>query len=404
MGTAQFTALLLTLLIANLTYASNDNTVILLSWDGMRHDFLDLGDFPALKRIEREGIRAGRLTPVSPSNTFPGHVSLATGTTPEVHGIIDNVFYDRDRGMYAYSGDASWLNAEPLWIAAERQGVKTATYFWVGSESDWRGQGTSYRIEPFDGNRPESEKVDQYIEWLDLPESERPKLIVSYWRGADSVAHMKGPDHPDVVEIIREQDAELSRLLSALDSRDLWSTTTIIIVSDHGMTEVNESVSVKQSTEDAGFEVRITGGSSRRHIFLSNETDREGVLAVLNKQANIKIYQNDNLPESMYTPNRTGDIVITTEAPNTFSGADTLFQKAIVALAPLLGWKHGAHGFNPDLPDMGGIFLAKGRGVQAGREMPVVHQLDVAPTVTKLLGIGKPKHAIREGLNLSDAP
>ena len=74
------------------------NLVILLSWDGMRHDFPERGSYPALRRIEAEGIRAGRLTPVYLSNTFPGHVSLATGAEPNVHGIVDNVFYDRARG------------------------------------------------------------------------------------------------------------------------------------------------------------------------------------------------------------------------------------------------------------------------------------------------------------------
>ena len=114
-------------LCVSLSTFANDNIVILLSWDGMRHDFPDRGNFPALKRIEQEGIRANRLTPVYLSNTFPGHVSLATGAEPNVHGIVDNVFFDREKGLYAYSSEADWLTAEPLWIAAERQGIKTAT-------------------------------------------------------------------------------------------------------------------------------------------------------------------------------------------------------------------------------------------------------------------------------------
>ena len=72
------------------------------------------------------------------------------GGEPRLEGL------DQERGRYAYSGDASWIEAEPLWIASERQGVKTATYFWVGSESDWQGLGTSYRMAPFDGRRPEA--------------------------------------------------------------------------------------------------------------------------------------------------------------------------------------------------------------------------------------------------------
>ena len=75
----------------------SDATVIVVSMDGVRHDYLDRAPFPAFGRIAREGLRAARLVPVYPSNTFPGHVSLATGATPAVHGIVDNRFWDRER-------------------------------------------------------------------------------------------------------------------------------------------------------------------------------------------------------------------------------------------------------------------------------------------------------------------
>jgi predicted AlkP superfamily pyrophosphatase or phosphodiesterase len=95
----------------------------------VRHDHPDSADVPALSRMAREGVRAGRLVPVFPSNTFPTHVSLATGTYPDRHGIVDNHFVDRDRGRYRMSSEADWIEAEPLWIAAQRQGVPVATYF-----------------------------------------------------------------------------------------------------------------------------------------------------------------------------------------------------------------------------------------------------------------------------------
>jgi hypothetical protein len=42
---------------------------------------------------------------------------------------------------------------------------------------------------------------------------------------------------------------------------------------------------------------------------------------------------------------------------------------------------------------MGGIFLAVGRGVAAAVALPTVRAIDVAPTVSHLLGIGPPAHA-----------
>ena len=111
-----------------------------------------------------------RLLPVFPTSTFPNHVSLATGAHVDRHGIVGNVFFDPRHGLYRYSSEASWIEAEPVWVSAERQGVRTASFFWVGSESDWRGTGTTYRRAPFDSGIPEAAKVDQILAWLDLPE------------------------------------------------------------------------------------------------------------------------------------------------------------------------------------------------------------------------------------------
>ena len=56
-----------------------------------------------------EGLRAERFVPVFPANTFPAHVSLATGTYVDRHGIVGNVFRDLERGRFSYSNDASWI-------------------------------------------------------------------------------------------------------------------------------------------------------------------------------------------------------------------------------------------------------------------------------------------------------
>ena len=172
--------------------------VIVLSWDGMRHDYDSRGHFPGLARMATQGVKAQRLRAVVPSNTFPGHVSMATGTYPDRHGIVDNRFFDRERGQYSYSSDADWLQAEPLWIAAERQGVPAATYFWVGSESAWHGQRTRYRIAPFDGARPEALKVEQILAWLELPEETRPRHSRTPGHGCPRLpAHQRDRDtHP----------------------------------------------------------------------------------------------------------------------------------------------------------------------------------------------------------------
>ena len=369
--------------------------VIVLSWDGMRHDFPDLGTYPGLQKLEKQGIRAEALIPVYPSNTFPGHLTLATGAEPEVHGIVDNKFLDRKKGSYSYGGDARWIDAEPIWIAAERQGIRSAIYFWVGSATDWRGQASTYRVTPFDGNIPEADKVNKIIAWLDLAAAERPQLIMSYWRGADAVAHKYGPNHNKVSEVIGTQDKQLRRLLNAIDARRLWHRTTLILVSDHGMTEVYKSAEIKTALADSGISSRVFGGSSLQHVFVDDAAHIDAVYELLSKQPNVKAYRGNNLPDRFHFahPDRTGDIIVTVEPPFTLNRPESLKDKAIKIISRLSGRSKGGHGYNPRLADMQGIFYAMGRGVDANKSLGKVYQLDVAPTIANLLGINPPRQS-----------
>ena len=359
-------------------------TVIVLSWDGIRWDYPDRASFPGLKKMEVEGAR-GKLTAIYPSKTFPTHVSMATGTYPDRHGIMDNSFWDPETELPYMVGQADWIQAEPLWIAAERQGVKTATYFWVGSESDWHGQGTSFRKTPFDGRRPESEKVAQYLSWLDLPESERPHLIMGYWAGADTVGHQSGPDHPAVVKQLAAQDQELQQLLQGLTGRDLWDSTTLIIVSDHGMIEVSETVDVHAALTDAGIDARVNG-SSVAQIFLQDAAETAQAKRVLDQFATkypMQVYTRDDLPPvwRLKHATRTGDLVVTVEAP---------YQIVPKALQFRFAGVNGSHGFDPDLPELKAAMFALGRGVKTSANIVDVHQIELAATVAALLGIDPP--------------
>lgn len=375
--------------------AAGSGTVVLISMDGVRHDFLDATSLPALERMQREGARAERLIPVYPSNTFPGHVSVATGTWPDVHGIIDNHFEDAEHGVYRYSGDANWIEAEPLWAAAERQGLPAATYFWVGSETDWNGIGARHRMTPFDPNRPETEKAGQILRWLRLPwrhqprlpEAERPRLIMSYWAGVDSVAHRKGPADPAVSEQLRLQDAALGQLLAGIDAMDLWRTLTLLVVSDHGMTATGELIDAAAALADAGVKARVLG-SAVANVYLEDAQDLEAATAALTGLNNVRVRHRADVPATwrLRHDGRTGDLVATTVPPFVLSPP----SNPLCALMPSRCLSPGGHGYPPDHPHMGGILLALGRGVQAGTRLPPAHQTDIAATVARLLGMAPP--------------
>ncbi len=369
--------------------------VIVLSWDGVRHDYLDRADFPALKRIEQQGIRAERLNPVFPSSTFPNHVALATGTHADRHGIVNNVFRDSKRGMYSYSKEADWLDAEPIWSAAERQGVRAATFFWVGSETDWHGTGATLRKTPFDGDIGEAAKVDQILAWLDLPDAQRPRLIMAWWHGTDGVGHVKGPNHPGIVEQLAEQDSHLARLLAGIDERNIWDDTTLMIVSDHGMTEVNQVIEVRDPLKNAGIDADVIPAAATATVFLKDPATKRDALRVLREIPEVAVYAAEDLPAELRIrhPTRNGDLMLITTPPRTFFQPGMLRSVGIYVAGILLDWKPGMHGYATDHPDMGAILLSMGRGVPKGVRIGAVDNIHVAPTIAKLLGIAPPAQA-----------
>jgi len=386
------------------------STVILLSLDGVRHDYLarDRESLPALTRMAREGARAEALVPVFPASTFPNHVSLATGTYADRHGIVANRFFDPagpDGGPaeFDYSNDASWIEAEPLWAAAERQGVRAATFFWVGSETVWHGVAASHRRAPFDASVPESAKVDQILAWLDLPSGQRPRLILSWWHGADGAGHRFGPDADETRRQLAGQDAELARLLAALDARGAWASTTLVVVSDHGMVALNERLDAQAPLRELGIQARVVAGGSFAHVFLEDKSQREEARAVLDAQAGVRAYASDALPPALrYAhPRRVGDVVALTDPPRFFGRPGTL-RDAQFRFSRLLGRSRGGHGYDPARsPRMNGIFLALGRGVVTGARPGRVRAIDVAPTLAALLGIEPPRHSEGEPVLLS---
>jgi len=359
-------------------------TVVLISMDGTRPADLDEVELPALTRMAREGARADRLVPVYPANTFPNHVTLVTGVSPERHGIVNNVFVDPERGRYRYDGDPTWLEAEPLWSILAAHGMTSAAYYWVGSEGAWRSGRGPADWRPFSTRTRESEKVDQILKWLDRPEAERPSLVTVWFHGADGAAHRHGPGAPEVAETLRVQDAQLGRLFGALDAQGRWGETTVIVVSDHGMTRVEHTVDLAGALDEADIAAQVHGGGGFATVTLDDaDGDLEHAVAVA-RGLGLEAWARGEGPPGLESRNpRFGDLVVMAPLGTAISAEGLLGRLR----AALMG---GGHGYRPDEPAMGGIFLTLGRGVGAGFDPGEVRALDVAPTVLTLLGLPVP--------------
>ncbi len=376
-----------------------DPGVILLSFDGTRPaDVLDAG-LPGFDELSRRGVAAELLVPVFPTNTFPNHVTFATGVWPDVHGIVNNVFVDPERGLFRYADDPSWILVEPIWSWLARHGVVSASYHWVGSEGPWRSGRGPLHWRPFDAGTPAAEKLEQVLAWLDEPDpARRPRFVTAWLRGADHAGHEHGPGSEAVRRDLRSQDAALSALVHGLERRGLLASTTLLVVSDHGMAPVTHRVDLQAALDAEGLRVRVFGGGGFATLRAEGDAERkrpkgapsdkrpkgapselERALGVA-RELGLEAWPRSAAPAELRVGQpRFGDAVV-------LAPLGTAIVDASAERPPLAG----SHGYRPELAAMGGLFLALGRGASAGVRTGPVQAVDVAPTVLALLGVPQP--------------
>lgn len=223
--------------------------LVLVSIDGFRHDYFDrrldgsagrgAGGYaaPTLRKLASRGVRAS-MQPVFPSKTFPNHNSIATGLLPAWSGIVGNVMFDerRRKWFHVSLADPEWWKGEPVWRTLQRAGRKTGTVFWPGSDVPGR---TADAFWSYNGSTPYADRVDRVVDLLtgSAPELAGHPVDFStlYFESVDHAGHKHGPDSPEVTAAIAEVDSALSLLLERVPSLN------IVVVSDHGMSSVNEA-------------------------------------------------------------------------------------------------------------------------------------------------------------------
>jgi len=218
-------------------------TVILISLDGFRYDYLDKYSPPTLNALARNGVRAKWMIPSFPTKTFPNHYTLATGLYPQNHGIVENNVYDFGEIFFMSKFDEvvnpRWWWGEPVWVTAEKQGQRAASYFFVGSGTEIQGKTPSI-FRHYNGDVPNTMRVDKVLSWLDLPIEQRPTMITMYFSHTDDVGHAFGPDAEETKYAVLEVDEHIARLMNGLRARKIDKKVNVIIVSDHGMAAVDQ--------------------------------------------------------------------------------------------------------------------------------------------------------------------
>lgn len=342
--------------------------LILISIDGFRADYLDRGITPNLKALAETGASAA-MRPSFPSLTFPNHYALVTGKRPDDNGIVNNTMRDPARpGAVFKLSDAMqvadrfwWDEAVPFWVSAEQAGIKTGTMFWPGSEAAIHGVRPS-RWLPFDKSLSSLQRVDQILRWFDLPAAERPQAFTLYFDEVDTAGHHYGPDSAEVNAAATHVDTAIGRLRAGLSVRGLAARTNLIIVADHGMAAVaeNRGIFLDELLPRQQYEL-ITAGTV---LGVNPKPGFESAVdaALITPHPHMQCWHKANIPERLhYGKNpRVAEIICAAEV-GWVIGTDR---------ARGIGYKGGAHGYDPASPEMQALFIANGPAIKPGIKLP----------------------------------
>lgn len=370
---------------------SLSNYSILISFDGFRWDYANRGITPTLDSLSAHGVSALSLQPSFPTKTFPNHYTIVTGLYPQNHGIISNNMYDPVYNEYFALGkrdaveNSRWYKGEAIWETAKKQGLITASYFWPGSEVNIEYRRPDY-FHYYDHNRLYSDRIKGIIEWLQLPYNERPKFITVYFDAADTDGHKYGPDSEGINNTIMRLDTLLNTLLIKLDDIGLKDSTNIIIVSDHGMTEISDKRIINVDEIISGFMYSIIDDGPFMLIYPGANDKRKIYNLLKENENNYKVYFNDELPEHFYLAGShlLSEIIVISKP------GWSLVTNKIMERRKNVNSGLGNHGYDNYNTDMHGIFYAIGPSFKENYKTGTVLNIDIYPLLCKILNI-KPK-------------
>ena len=424
-----------------------DRHVVLIIWDGMRPDLVTERNTPALWKLSQEGVVFRNSHCVYFSATNVNGVAIATGMYPAHNGLLANHEFrpgidsrkpvDMENPKVVSKGDeltnGKYIAAPTIAELVQQSGGRSviAAAKTVGLLHDrprgdfpnqsvtlsagvaWPNESTTEIVKAF-GPFPASHgdrdvwttNVLTQLFWKDTP----PPFSVLWLGQPDLTQHETAPGAPAALRAIKQSDDNLARVLSALKKRTMREFTDIFITSDHGFSTIEREVELPNILRDAGFDVATELKSDLR----------PGEIMIVGGGGSVLFYVGQNqsallqrLIEFLQHSDFAGLIFTKAPAEGTFPLSQARIDTADAPDAVLAfrwndrpnqygvpglingDWQRAAgKGTHATLSrfDMHNTLIAAGPHLRRGQvdDLPAGN-IDVAPTILKILGIQPPR-------------
>jgi len=356
--------------------------LLVLSLDGFRWDYVNNAATPTLDSISKLGVK-GIIKPSFPSKTFPNHYTLATGLTPNSHGLLFNTFFANDLGI-KYDGyktesvqNPQFYGGEPIWNTAQKQGLRSFVFFWVGSEAAINGMHP-LKWFPYQEGITYNSRIDSVVNWLTYPTSTRPNLVMLYNQEPDEKGHQFGPLSAETSAEVERIDSSLAYLFRKLRNIGLAEKINIIITTDHGMCPTPSERYIDLSSLIPKEKLAHWQGESPVLNFNLKDQADTVIFQAINATKGLSIYHKSNLPKRLAfgSNSRIMDYVMIADSAYSFGWGIKRGK-----------YGKGNHGYDPSITDMQGIFYAIGPDFKKNVNIGRFNNTDLYDLMARLLGI-----------------
>ena len=409
--------------------------VILISIDGLRPAvYLDAEregvTLPNLQALRAAGSAADGVEVSHPSLTYTSHTSLATGVRPERHGIVSNTRFDPPGGSQRWYYEAAALKVPAIWDRVKAQGLTTAVASWpvtVGADIDVRFPESNQA--PPDSTWLARARADSTPGLIDAVVKElggfgendnrnavqrdrftaavaahiirvnRPNLLMVHLMETDTAQHADGPGSPAARDAIQHIDGHVGAIVRAVDDAGIRARTAIIVTGDHGFSRVHALVQPNVILRDGGWLTtdargRVATWQAAAHASairlkdphdyaLAARIERAFRAAADGRYRGIfRVVSRDELDALGAYP----EAAFFIEPAEGYYVTDGVVNDTVLIGAT----RYGAHGFLPTEARMHTGFIAAGAGLRQGVPLTVLRQIDIAPTIARLLGVALP--------------
>ena len=409
-------------------------------------DALCAGDVELMRHMPHFGPYLQRaavvseIEPVWPALTYCCHTSIITGCYVDRHGVDNNEKIRR--GGYwnqPWYGKKADVKVPTLLDRAREHGLTTCSISWpVSGGADYTMNMpmivpyhyTGWDPDPYLEDMATKNLMDRYFykhgryikgpdRSLDLltmamaldilEDYEQPDIMLIKMCDLDGARHQYGVRHEKVTAQLRKHDEEFGAIVEALRRKGTLEDTNLVILGDHGQTDIRDVVHLNVLLRQAGF-IRLNPDGSLQsfdaivhscaltaYVELANPEDagmkqrvRE-FLESLKEDPRIRLAYVMDREQARQTYHVDGSFDFILESSLPISFGERLDGDSIYGSQLPGDHKIGAapHGGSPTRRELT-TFMAAGPNVRPGVILPCRSMVDEAPTMARMLGFTMP--------------